>query len=135
LRGGGPPCGTELPGGWLKPTRWPSRFTGWPTVSEAGRAHPQIGLCALQTAALVLHYNNRGVDQRPVAVNTDRTRVGEVDRAALLATGLSRRIRNGDFDERAAAPAANRSGLYLQAGCPHPQRGPCIFPFAQSSEQ
>jgi hypothetical protein len=94
-----------------------------------------IGVCALQTAALVLHYNNRGVDQRPVAVNTDRTRVGEVDRAALLATGLSRRIRNGDFDERAAAPAANRSGLYLQAGCPHPQRGPCIFPFAQSSEQ
>lgn len=29
----------------------------------------------------------------------------------------------------------NREEIYLQAGCPHPQRLPCIFPFAQSSEQ
>jgi hypothetical protein len=29
----------------------------------------------------------------------------------------------------------NRQGIYLQAGCPHPHRVPCIFPFAQSSEQ
>jgi hypothetical protein len=54
----------------------------------------------------------------------------------MIAAGRVVAGRDGDLSMRGGAPAwSSREGPYLQAGCPHPQRLPSIFPFAQASEQ
>src|SRR5262249_45187558 len=53
---------------------------------------------------------------------------GEID----LMAPTSADIRVGKV---AALPQKQPLGLYLHAGCPHPQRLPCELPVAQASEQ